>query len=105
MTPPQRRSGHPRRPPARRAGGLPRPGRESSTGTETRATDWPARISLSFGFIDRLALRGRGAGKAARLVVAEGQGHNHWEGFFRCRELTDFVIERAKAGREAKGME
>ncbi len=32
------------------------------------------------------------------LVVAEGQGHNMWEGFFRCQELVDFAIARAKAG-------
>lgn len=33
-----------------------------------------------------------------QLVVAEGQGHNYWEGFFRCRELIDFAIQRAKSG-------
>jgi pimeloyl-ACP methyl ester carboxylesterase len=42
-----------------------------------------------------------GAEKAVTLIVAKGQGHNYWEGFFRCRELIDFVIGRAKAGREA----
>jgi dipeptidyl aminopeptidase/acylaminoacyl peptidase len=35
-----------------------------------------------------------------QLVVAKGQGHNYWEGFFRCQELVDFVIRRAKAGAE-----
>lgn len=35
---------------------------------------------------------------AIELVVAEGQGHNMWEGFFRCQELVDFAIARAKAG-------
>jgi dipeptidyl aminopeptidase/acylaminoacyl peptidase len=33
-----------------------------------------------------------------RLIVAKGQGHNFWEGFFRCQELIDFAIQRAKAG-------
>jgi 6-phosphogluconolactonase len=46
-----------------------------------------------------------GAEKGMKLVVARGQGHNYWEGFFRCRELADFVIERAKAGRQAKRAE
>lgn len=32
------------------------------------------------------------------LIVAEGQGHNFWEGFFRCQELVDFAIRQAKAG-------
>jgi pimeloyl-ACP methyl ester carboxylesterase len=36
------------------------------------------------------------------LVVAKGQGHNFWEGFFKCQELVDFSIARAKAGAEAK---
>lgn len=33
------------------------------------------------------------------LVVVKGQGHNFWEGFFRCQELVDFVILHAKEGR------
>ncbi len=36
---------------------------------------------------------------AAGLITVlkpEGQGHNFWEGFFRCRELVDFLIARAK---------
>src|SRR5215469_1926773 len=33
-----------------------------------------------------------GAEDAVKLIVAEGQGHNFWEGFFRCRELIDFAI-------------
>lgn len=37
---------------------------------------------------------------AATLIVAKGQGHNFWEGFFRCQELVDFSIQRAKAGAE-----
>jgi dipeptidyl aminopeptidase/acylaminoacyl peptidase len=36
--------------------------------------------------------------KLATLVVANGQGHNFWEGFFRCQELVTFAIERAKEG-------
>jgi alpha-beta hydrolase superfamily lysophospholipase len=42
-----------------------------------------------------------GAADAVQLIVAEGQGHNFWEGFFRCRELIDFAIVRAKAGASA----
>ncbi|AGA27171.1 alpha/beta hydrolase family protein [Singulisphaera acidiphila] len=38
-----------------------------------------------------------GAGDAVTLVVAKGQGHNFWEGFFRCQELVDFTIARARA--------
>jgi hypothetical protein len=38
-----------------------------------------------------------------RLIVAKGQGHNFWEGFFRCQELVDFVTARAKAGKDGKG--
>ncbi len=29
-----------------------------------------------------------------RLIVAEGQGHSFWEGFFHCQELVDFIIAR-----------
>jgi pimeloyl-ACP methyl ester carboxylesterase len=47
--------------------------------------------------------RAGGAGEAVRLIVAKGQGHNYWEGFFRCRELVDFAIARARDGRAAKG--
>lgn len=43
-----------------------------------------------------------GAGEAVTLIVAEGQGHNYWEGFFRCQELVDFAIARAQAGAEAE---
>jgi dipeptidyl aminopeptidase/acylaminoacyl peptidase len=51
------------------------------------------------------AARYKAAGKegAVRLIVAKGQGHNLWEGFFRCQELVDFVIARTKAGKEGKG--
>lgn len=39
-----------------------------------------------------------GVGDAVNLIVVEGQGHNFWEGFFRCRELVEFTIRRARAG-------
>ncbi len=39
-----------------------------------------------------------GAESALKLVIAQGQGHNMWEGFFRCQELVEFAIARAKAG-------
>ena len=42
--------------------------------------------------------RAAGAADAVTLIVAKGQGHNFWEGFFRCRELVDFAIERARTG-------
>ncbi len=42
--------------------------------------------------------RAAGAGDAVTLLVIEGQGHNFWEGFFRCQELIDFAIARARAG-------
>jgi hypothetical protein len=32
------------------------------------------------------------------LEVAQGQGHNMWEGFFQSQPLVDFVIEKAKEG-------
>lgn len=34
------------------------------------------------------------------LIVPKGQGHNYWEGFFRCEELIAFAIARARAGAE-----
>lgn len=39
-----------------------------------------------------------GAADAATLIVAKGQGHNYWEGFFRCQELVDFAIAQARRG-------
>ena len=44
-----------------------------------------------------------GAARPSRLIVAKGQGHNYWEGFFRCRELVDFAIDRARAGARVSG--
>ena len=39
-----------------------------------------------------------GAADSVTLIVAKGQGHNYWEGFFHCRELVDFAIRRARTG-------
>jgi YVTN family beta-propeller protein len=44
-----------------------------------------------------------GAGASVKLVVARDQGHNYWEGFFRCQELVDFTIEHARDGAQAAG--
>jgi pimeloyl-ACP methyl ester carboxylesterase len=41
-----------------------------------------------------------GAGDVVTLVVAKGQGHNFWEGFFHCQGLVDFAIARALSGAE-----
>lgn len=38
-----------------------------------------------------------GADEAVTLIVAAGRGHDFWEGFFRCQELVDFAIARARA--------
>jgi pimeloyl-ACP methyl ester carboxylesterase len=45
------------------------------------------------------AYEAAGKGDLVSLIVAEGQGHNFWEGFFRCQELVDFLVARAKTGR------
>ncbi|HWB08939.1 MAG TPA: prolyl oligopeptidase family serine peptidase [Pirellulales bacterium] len=42
--------------------------------------------------------KAEGAGGLVTLIVAEGQGHNFWPGFFRCQELVDFAIARARDG-------
>ena len=34
-------------------------------------------------------------GGEAELVIADGQWHNMWRGFFECQELVDFVIRHA----------
>jgi hypothetical protein len=39
-----------------------------------------------------------GKGDLVELIVAEGQGHSFWEGFFHCQPLVDFLIESARAG-------
>ncbi len=36
-------------------------------------------------------------GGEMKLVVIKMQGHNMWSGWFRCRELVDFVIAQAKS--------
>lgn len=38
------------------------------------------------------------AEKLVTVIVAQGQGHNYWEGFFRCQELINFAVTRAKSG-------
>lgn len=45
----------------------------------------------------RLAERYRQAGAegCVELLVINGQGHNFWEGFFRCQPLVDFIIQHA----------
>jgi pimeloyl-ACP methyl ester carboxylesterase len=43
-----------------------------------------------------LAKRYRELGGSMELIVPKGQGHNMWEGFFRCAELVAFVKKHAK---------
>ncbi len=38
-----------------------------------------------------------GAGDLLELIVAPGQGHSFWEGFFREQRLVDFAIKNAKS--------
>lgn len=37
-----------------------------------------------------------GQGDLVTLIVAPGQGHSFWEGFFHCQPLVDFLIAQAK---------
>jgi len=37
------------------------------------------------------------AAELVQLIVAKKQGHNFWQGFFRCQELVDFTINHAKS--------
>jgi predicted esterase len=37
-------------------------------------------------------------GGSMTLIVPPGQGHNMWSGFFRCKELVEFVIDHAGVG-------
>lgn len=37
-----------------------------------------------------------GRGELVTLIIADGQGHSFWEGFFHCQPLVDFLIARAK---------
>lgn len=48
----------------------------------------------------RLLDRYRDCGRAdlVELIVATGQGHSFWEGFFHCQPLVDFLVDRAHAG-------
>ncbi len=46
-----------------------------------------------------------GKGDLVTLIVAPGQGHSFWEGFFHCQPLVDFLIDRAKAAAERLGAE
>jgi hypothetical protein len=39
-----------------------------------------------------------GADNLISVLPIKGQGHNHWEGFFRCKALIEFAIERARDG-------
>ncbi len=45
-----------------------------------------------------LAKRYLRAGGQITLIVAKGQGHTSWDGYFRCQELVDFVIAHAQPG-------
>jgi hypothetical protein len=40
-----------------------------------------------------------GAGEHFELILAEGQKHSFWEGFFTCQPLVDFLIKQAKEGK------
>jgi hypothetical protein len=42
-----------------------------------------------------LAERYKKAGGNMKILVAKGQGHNMWRGFFECQELVDFVTKHA----------
>jgi hypothetical protein len=37
-----------------------------------------------------------GKGDLVNLIIAKGQGHSFWEGFFHCQELVEFLIEKAR---------
>ena len=41
------------------------------------------------------------ADDVVQLIIAEGQGHNFWPGFFHCQELVEFATAWAKAGAAA----
>jgi alpha-beta hydrolase superfamily lysophospholipase len=41
-----------------------------------------------------------GAEELITLNVAKGQGHNYWQGFFRCQDLVDFAIKQAITGKQ-----
>ena len=65
-----------------------------------------AASELSVGHTNWLEadrFKAQGADGRVKSIVAKRQGHNYWEGFFRSRELLDFVIARARAGQQPKG--
>jgi pimeloyl-ACP methyl ester carboxylesterase len=37
-----------------------------------------------------------GQADAVKLLVVKDQGHNYWQGFFRCQELVDFAVAHAR---------
>jgi hypothetical protein len=39
-------------------------------------------------------------GGRMQLIIPKGQGHNMWGGFFRSRELVDFVIDNSRTSRD-----
>ena len=42
-------------------------------------------------------------GGKMQLIIAAGQGHNMWSGFFKCQELVNFVIAQAITNHEPTG--
>ena len=44
-----------------------------------------------------LCRRYEALGGEMRLLLATGQGHNMWSGFFECQELVDFVLANSRA--------
>jgi hypothetical protein len=64
--------------------------------------EWQPNDGLRLGISEAARYKAEGAEDLVKLIVANGQGHNFWEGFFRCEELVDFAIARAKAGKEAR---
>ena len=48
-----------------------------------------------------LQRRYKEVGQAAlvKLIIAQGQGHSFWEGYFRSQELVDFAIEKTRAAK------
>jgi dipeptidyl aminopeptidase/acylaminoacyl peptidase len=48
------------------------------------------------------AYAAKGVAELIQVIKPEGQGHSFWEGFFRCQELVDFLIAKAKSGASAQ---
>ena len=42
--------------------------------------------------------RAAGAEDCITLIISPGRGHTRWDGFFRCQELIDFAIAKARDG-------